>query len=180
LTGKTDGANESPATAASNAGRPADAFTDRIGYSLVVLTTKAPDGERSGCLVGFTTQCSIEPPRFAVCISKANHTAGVLSRCSALGLHLLGYDQADAASLFGEETGDLTDKFSRVTWHHGPEGVPVLDECAAWLVTTIAERIDVGDHVVLVTDPVAGGPGTHEGLLTNRNAPTLEPGHPVD
>ena len=41
------------------------------------VVTAASGGERSGCLVGFSTQTSIDPPRFLVCISRANHTFGV-------------------------------------------------------------------------------------------------------
>jgi len=161
-------------------GSAVDGFVDRLVYPLAVVTTVAPDGERSGCLAGFLTQCSIEPPRFLVCISKVNRTFDVVRRSTRLGLHLLGSEQAATAALFGEETGDRTDKFARTSWHPGPSGVPVLDECAAWMVSRIAERVGAGDHVAMVTDPIVGGTGRHPGVLTNRNAPHLEPGHPVD
>ena len=157
-----------------------DAFIDRLVYPLVVVTVEAPDGERSGCLAGFFTQCSIEPTRFVVCISKVNHTFDIVERSTRMGLHLLGEDQDATATLFGEETGDRTDKFARTAWHHGPWRVPILDGCAAWMVVDIAGRVDAGDHVALVTDPCAGGSGAHAGVLTNRNAPPLQPGHPVD
>ena len=160
--------------------RAADAFVDRTVYPLVVVTTVAADGERSGCLAGFLTQCSIDPVRFLVCISRANRTFEVVTRASVLALHLLGEDQDSEASLFGEETGDRTDKFARTRWHPGTLGVPVLDECAAWLVVGIVRRVDVGDHLGLVAYPIDGGPGTHGGVLSNRNAPPLEAGHPAD
>ena len=159
---------------------PESAFTDLTSYSLVVVTTVSADGERSGCLAGFLTQCSIEPPRFLVCLSKANHTLGVADRAQALGLHLLGTDQDASASLFGEQTGDRVDKLSQVDWHAGTLGVPLLDHCAAWLEVRILRRYDVGDHVAMLTSPVSGGAGTHAGVMTNRNAPPLEAGHPAD
>ena len=74
------------------------AFTDRTDYPLTVVTTIGPDGELSGCLAGFTTQCSIDPLRFLVCISRVNHTFDVVSRATMLALHLLGEDQVDTAS----------------------------------------------------------------------------------
>jgi len=157
----------------------ADAYTERVEYPLAVVTTTADDGTRSGCLVGFLTQCSIEPPRFLVCISKVNHTFEVLDRAEVVALHLLGADQDDTASLFGETTGDRVDKFDHVAWHQGPRGVPVLDDCAAWLALAVVDRIDVGDHVAVVTRPIGGGPGTGGGLLTSASAPPLAAGHPV-
>ena len=158
--------------------RAADAFTDRTEYPLLVVTTSA-DGETGGCLAGFVTQCSIDPPRFLVCVSEANHTSTVVERASVLALHLLGTDQVDLASHFGEESGDRIDKFASVDWHPGPLGVPVLDDCAAWMTVGIIQRIDAGDHVALLTYPIDGGSGDHDGLLTNRTAPPLQPGHPV-
>ena len=157
----------------------ARAFTDRTTYPLVVVTTVGEDGTLGGCLAGFLTQCSVEPTRFLVCISKANHTFDVMEHASVLCLHLLGADQVATASLFGGESGDRVDKFARTPWHRGILGVPVLDDCAAWLVVGILQRIDVGDHQALLTYPVVGGTGQRNGLLTNRNVPPLEAGHPV-
>ena len=54
----------------------ADAFMDRLNPEMCVVTA-ASGTERSGCLVGFSAQCSIEPARYAVWLSKANHTYGV-------------------------------------------------------------------------------------------------------
>ena len=48
------------------------AFHDLVAdldAAMVIVT--APG---SGCLVGFSTQVSIDPPRFLACISKTNHT----------------------------------------------------------------------------------------------------------
>ena len=156
------------------------AFTDRTEYPLLVVTTLSADGERSGCLAGFATQCSIEPLRFLVCISRANHTFGVVQRATVLALHLLGVEQTETAALFGTLTGDYVDKFALVGWHDGPGGVPVLDDCAAWLAGEILFRVDAGDHEAHVIHPLDGGDGSMPGLLTCHNAPPLTAGHPAD
>ena len=164
----------------SSAATAFDAFTDRTDYPLVVVTTIAADGERAGCLAGFVTQCSIEPPRLLVCISKANHTFGVAQRARLFAVHLLGEHQVELASRFGEQTGDRVDKFSQVGWHPGPEGVPLLDDCAAWLVLNLLDRFEVGDHQGLLASPQDGGTGSQSGLMTIRNAPPFDAGHPAD
>jgi flavin reductase (DIM6/NTAB) family NADH-FMN oxidoreductase RutF len=159
---------------------PFDAFADRTDYPLVVVTTIAADGERSGCLAGFVTQCSIDPPRLLVCISKVNHTFGVAQRARLFTVHLLGNHQSDLASLFGEQTGDHIDKFSHARWRPGPRGVPLLDDCAAWVVVELVDRFDLGDHQALLTAPQSGGTGTESGLMTVRTAPPFDAGHPAD
>ena len=88
-----------------------DSFFDLVDYPFYVVTVRAADANMSGCLAGFVTRCSIDPPNFLVCVSKRNHTFPVAERSSAMGLHLLGDDQVDLARLFGEETGDLVEKF---------------------------------------------------------------------
>lgn len=161
------------------AARPTDPFTDRTDYPLVVVTTVGPSGQYSGCLAGFMTQCSIDPPRFLVCISVVNHTFVVAEESACLAIHLLGDHQVDTASLFGERTGDATDKFSRCRWRVGATGAPILDQCAAWVEGTVGARFGVGDHVAFLLEPVDGGAGPCTGLLTFRSSPHLEAAHPA-
>lgn len=153
-------------------------FTSSVETSFYVVTTAASDGEVAGCLVGFATQCSILPPRFLVCLSKENHTYTVASRSSCLGIHLLGEQQIELASLFGEVTGDSVDKFRECRWHRGKTGAPILDDCASWVEGSILERFDVGDHEANLIGPVDGG-GRRVRVMTYQNAPTLRPGHPI-
>ncbi len=156
-----------------------DAFFDRVDYPLYVITARAPDGEMSGCVAGFVTQCSIEPPNFVVCVSKENHTYGVAERASAMGLHLLGRDQVALVHLFAEETGDRVDKFASAAWRLGEGGAPLLEDVAARLEGRILGHIAVGDHDAFVRRAERAAAGNRPGLLTYRTTPPLEPGHPV-
>jgi flavin reductase (DIM6/NTAB) family NADH-FMN oxidoreductase RutF len=156
-----------------------DAFTQLIDDPLMVVTVAAIDGEISGCLAGFVTQCSIRPPRFLVCISKANHTFFVAERSIAIALHLLGADQASMATLFGASTGDTVDKFRHCDWHTGISGAPRLDHCASWLEGVVMGRHSVGDHEALLMRPTSGGRGGRVGLFTSKIAPKIDAGHPA-
>ncbi|AKN73994.1 flavin oxidoreductase [Streptomyces sp. PBH53] len=162
-------------------GRTADlsAFFDRLDPDMCVVTAVA-SGERAGCLVGFASQCSIQPPRFAVWLSKANRTYRVARAAQHLAVHLLTRDQRDLAELFGGETGDETDKFAGLAWREGHGGAVVLADAAAWFVGTILHRTDGGDHVGFVLDPVQWGEGREGPLLRLSDAATIAAGHPVD
>ena len=150
----------------------------RLDYPMFVLTARSAsgDGERSGCLIGFASQCSIDPPRFAVWVSEKNHTFSVAKASSHLGVHALSAEQRDLAELFGGETGDEVDKFARCSWHDGPEGVPVLDEVAGWFVGRVLERLDTGDHLGFLLEPVAAEV-TDVPNLTFQDVKDLDPGH---
>jgi flavin reductase (DIM6/NTAB) family NADH-FMN oxidoreductase RutF len=122
---------------------------------MYVVTTAAGD-ERSGCLVGFATQASIGPARFLVAISNKNHTFRVATSATRLAVHLLSTEHREVAELFGEQTGDDIDKFSRCDWRPGPDGVPVLSAAAAWFSGQIIDRHNLGDHVGYLIAPDAG------------------------
>lgn len=157
-----------------------DPFTDALNYPMYVVTAEA-DGERAGCLVGFGSQCSIEPVRFMMWLSKANRTYRVAVHAERLAVHLLAQDQEHLARLFGGETGDRTDKFARTGWHPGPGGAPVLDEAPAWFVGRVESRIDGGDHVGFLLAPEAVRSAADKGLrpFSLADSHGITPGHPA-
>ncbi|WP_053849937.1 flavin reductase family protein [Streptomyces sp. NRRL B-24085] len=159
-----------------------DVFIDRLDPDMCVVTAAA-DGDRAGCLVGFASQCSLEPVRYAVWLSKANRTYRVARTADRLAVHLLTREQRGLAELFGGETGDRTDKFARVRWREEAGGAVVLEEAAAWFVGTVVQRVEGGDHVGFVLEPQAwGARGDTEGaeLLRLSDAVSISPGHPAD
>ena len=155
------------------------AFFDLIDYPYFIVTVRSPEAEMSGCLAGFVTQCSIDPPNFLVCISKVNHTFGVAEHSPGMGLHLLGGQQVDLARLFGEETGDVVDKFASVDWRLGVTGAPLLVDAAVSMEGQVLGHFSVGDHEAFVMRGVRAVAGGHAGLLTLRSAPPFNPGHPA-
>ena len=153
-----------------------DRLTGRLDYPMLIVTAEA-DGRRAGCLVGFATQCSIDPPRFLLCLSRRNHTFRVASRAGALVAHVLGPNDLALAALFGEQTGDAVDKFARCRWQPGPGG-PVLAACQQWFAGRVLDRFDVGDHVAFLVEPFAATAEPLRGQLGFQDVRGLRPGHP--
>jgi flavin reductase (DIM6/NTAB) family NADH-FMN oxidoreductase RutF len=153
-----------------------DDLVSELDYPMFIVTTAA-GGERSGCLVGFATQASIDPSRFLVCLSVKNHTYRVARAATHLAVHFVPADREDLAELFGGETGDEVDKFARTEWHEGPGGVPLVDGCANRFAGLILERLDFGDHVGHLLEPVAVEYGTQGAEFTFHRARQIHPGH---
>lgn len=153
-----------------------DAFVEPLDYPMFVVTT-TDHTELSGCLVGFTTQTSIDPPRFLVCLSEKNHTFRVALGADLLAVHELAEDQHDLAELFGGQTGDEIDKFARCRWRPGPGGVPLLDACPSHVVGRILEHRPLGDHVGFLLEPLEVAPEGDAELLTLDDVEDLDPGH---
>ena len=161
-------------------GKALEEFSEKVDGPLLIVTTVAGD-HRSGCVVGYWTKCSVTPPRFLVCISKKNHTFKVAMQADTLALHLVPSSEVDIVRLFGSETGDEIDKFSRCRWRTGPGGVPILEACPSHAVCNILDRTDVGDHVALITSPIEVNDGPEDDIFTHNMAleRSVKPGHPA-
>jgi flavin reductase (DIM6/NTAB) family NADH-FMN oxidoreductase RutF len=154
-------------------------FSDLVGdldYPMMIVTAAA-GVEKAGCLVGFATQCSIDPPLFAVWLSRNNHTFRVAQKADVLAVHFPSSEDLGLAALFGGETGDEVDKFARCRWREGPGHAPVLEDCARWFTGRILERIPTEDHVGFLLRPVEAATGPWAGQLRFQSARHISPGH---
>jgi flavin reductase (DIM6/NTAB) family NADH-FMN oxidoreductase RutF len=157
-------------------------------FARIVATLDAPmtivtatDGSQlAGCLIGFETQCSMEPRRWLVCVSKVNATYAIARAASVLVVHLLRADQHALARLFGAETGFHADKFAHCAWRSGPGGTPILAGCD-WIAGRVIERVDAGDHVAHLLDVIDAGQEHPAGSpdLGFQAARDIPPGNPA-
>lgn len=156
-----------------------DAIMSSLDTSMMIATT-ATANERAGCLVGFHCQCSIEPVRYAVWLSKANHTCRVAVHADHLALHYLRPRDEPLAELFGELSGDDVDKFSRCPSTDGPHGVPILDGVGDVVLFRRTAFLDEGsDHIAFTLAPeqVLVGPSGDTSRLRLSDVAHVTPGH---
>jgi flavin reductase (DIM6/NTAB) family NADH-FMN oxidoreductase RutF len=159
---------------------PFDTIMASLDTPMVVVTTAMGD-ERAGCLVGFHAQSSIDPHRYSLWLSKANHTYRVMLRSGFLAVHYLHDGDDDLARLFGTTSGDDVDKFTRCATEEGPHGVPVLTACPDRLVVRRVALLDEGgDHVCVVTEPVEAFSGGRFTPMRLSAVDHLEPGHAAE
>lgn len=146
----------------------------------MVVVTCCVDGERSGCLVGFHSQASIDPERYAVWISRANHTFRLATSAEVLAVHFLRAGDHEVAAHFGGLTGDEVDKFAGVPVVEGPGGVPLLRAVPDRLLLRrdVLHDDGVGDHVAVIGTivEVVGGVGSP---LRLSDVEDVDPGHPA-
>jgi flavin reductase (DIM6/NTAB) family NADH-FMN oxidoreductase RutF len=160
-----------------------DAF-DSLMMSLdgpMVVVTTAVAGEQAGCLVGFHAQSAIDPQRYCLWLSKANHTYRLALRSTHLAVHFLTRDDLDLAEHFGTLTGDEVDKFDGVAFHAGVDDVPLLDRCPHRMILRRVALLDEGgDHVCLTAQCLdAETTGRFEPLRLSQVS-DLVPGHESD
>jgi len=156
-----------------------DRLVAAMDGAMVVVTVAVGD-ERDGCLVGFHSQASIDPLRYAVWLSKANRTTTLARHAHHLAVHVLGADQHELAELFGGVTGDEIDKLARGSWEPGPDGVPLLTDCPNRFVGRVVDSGEgMGDHDLWILDPTDAQAVDRPPPLRLRAVTDIEPGHPV-
>ena len=159
---------------------------DRVVAGLdpaMVVVTATVGSESDGCLVGFHSQCSIDPPRYAIWMSVANRTTALVVRAGVVAVHALSADQHDLAELFGgtsADDADGVDKLASVRWSPGPDEVPVLGDAAACFVGRVTATHEVGgDHLCVVLEPLSVPASAPFEPLRMAQVEDVEPGHPA-
>jgi flavin reductase (DIM6/NTAB) family NADH-FMN oxidoreductase RutF len=146
---------------------------------VLIVTARGHDGRIAGCLVGFASQCSIEPAQFAVWLSVRNHTYSVARTAERLAVHVLTADDRELAELFGSTTGHDRDKFAACAWSFGPHDVPILAVSGGWFTGKVEQHTASGDHALFVVTPDAVG-GRLEGRpLSFQDVKHIEAGNPA-
>ena len=144
----------------------------------MAVVTTASDREQAGCLIGFHAQSSIEPERYVVWLSKANHTYRVGLRAAHFAVHFLTAEDLALAERFGTLTGEDTDKFAGMDVDPDQNGVPRLSVCQNWMsLDRLAILDDGGDHVCLTTRICSAHTDGDFAPLRLASAAHLDPGH---
>jgi flavin reductase (DIM6/NTAB) family NADH-FMN oxidoreductase RutF len=106
---------------AIGADEPFDEVVAAVNGAMVVVTA-AVGVERAGCLVGFHSQTSIDPRRYTVWLSKANHTYRVSLLATHLAVHFLTDADRDLGEMFGALSGATSTSSPAATGSPGPKG----------------------------------------------------------
>lgn len=147
--------------------------------SMVIVTARAGD-ELDACLVGFHSQCSIDPLRYAVWLSAANRTTDIARNASALRVHWIAAHRRDLAELAGGQSLDRhPDKMAQLRWRDAGDGTVLLDGANGSIAGPIVHRHDDGDHVCFVIEPFDATPAT-DPVLRYTDVRHIAPGHDAD
>jgi len=114
---------------------------------VTVVTTREKDGTPRGFTANSFTSVSLDPPLLSVCIGKAADSIDVFSSTSGFAINILSEDQREISGLFASKRSD---KFNITPWQNGPAGHPILERVCAWFDCTLHQRVDAGDHVILI------------------------------
>ena len=127
----------------------------KISYGLYVVCSGSEENG-NGYISNTVFQVTSDPPRFATCCNKENHTAGLIRKSGAFSVSVLQIDAGTGTiGTFGYKSGKDTDKLKGMNVRYGETGVPiVLDDAIAFLEFRMVETIDVGTHLMFIGELV--------------------------
>jgi flavin reductase (DIM6/NTAB) family NADH-FMN oxidoreductase RutF len=114
---------------------------------VTVVTTLDAGGAPCGMTANSFASVSLDPPLVLVCIGKGSSNIAAFQATDRFAVNILGDDQADVAMVFAARG---VDRFATVDWCAAGTGAPVLADCVAWFDCRLHQRVEAGDHVILI------------------------------
>lgn len=104
-----------------------------------------------GCPIAMTansfTSVSLDPPLVSWSVKRSSQSYPKFAVASGFVVNILAEDQVDISRNFGRSAGD---KFAGIAWRPGLEGMPLLEGVAALFECEVVDRLDGGDHLIII------------------------------
>jgi len=143
-----------------------DAFGTFMTGVTVVTSTDNHDKP-----LGFTansfSSVSLAPPLLLVCVAKSTGSYAHLCQAHHFAVNILAEDQKTISNTFASPCAD---RFAGIAWQTSACGSPLLEGSAAWFDCMTHQRIDAGDHMILLGEIKSLGNSGKPGLGYSRGA----------
>lgn len=114
----------------------------------VVVVTAMVDGAPVGMVLGTFSSVSLDPPLVSFMPTRTSNTWAVLDRATEYVINVLAHDQQEVCLAMARRDPD---KFDKVAWSPSPvNGAPVLEGAVSVVVCTPDQKIDAGDHLIVL------------------------------
>lgn len=114
---------------------------------VTVVTARTASGEPVGFTANSFTSVSLDPPLLLVCPGHHLTRFPVFESAPRFGVSILAEGQEEISNLFAGRRGD---RFALCDWDAGAQGVPLIAGRSAGFECSVHERIEAGDHLILV------------------------------
>ena len=119
-----------------------------------VITAQGDEGP-AGATANALSSLSLEPPLALVCFDLSSRTLAAVRESERFCINMLSSGQEDVSRLFATKKSQ-EEKFAEIG-HHLVQGVPVIDDCLAYLVCGLDSELRRGDHVIAIGQVLESG-----------------------
>jgi flavin reductase (DIM6/NTAB) family NADH-FMN oxidoreductase RutF len=141
---------------------------------VTVITTRDEDGTPRGMTANSFTSVSLDPPLLLVCVGKSASSFQAFNSAGSFAVNFLHEGQVEVAAIFASKSQD---KFRAATHDRIHTGAPILTDSLTWFDCSVHNRVDAGDHVILIGQVRAFGtsPSAPLGFCRGRYASVKDP-----
>ena len=126
-------------------------FRHAIGHfatGVAIVTSVGIYGEPVGTTANAVSSLSLDPPLILVCLRRSSQTLEAVLAHGAFAVNVLGARQQHLSANFARR--GLAAAWDGVRHRQGQTGSPRLADVIASLECTVEQRLDGGDHVIIV------------------------------
>lgn len=117
----------------------------RFATGVTVVTTNTERGP-IGITANSFTSVSLDPPLLLWCPAKSSRRHDAFVGAGRFALHVMSTTQDQITWAFA----NTAEAFDHCDWEMSDDGVPLISGCPARFECTIRDRIDAGDHTVII------------------------------
>ncbi|HEV3439075.1 MAG TPA: flavin reductase family protein [Gemmata sp.] len=136
----------------------------RIPSGLFILTARH-GGHETGMLASWVQQCSFDPPQLTAALRKGRDVLAWLAEGAAFTVNVIPEGGKALVAHFGKGFELDQPAFEGLEVRRDDGTPPVLLTAHAYIVCRVTKQLEIGDHVLVVGQVIAGG--------------VLHPGHPT-
>lgn len=118
-----------------------------FGTGVTIVTTLSAAGRPVGMTANSFNSVSLDPPIVLWSLLKTSPSLQAFDDCGRFVIHVLTLDQLDLSKRFASP---LPDKFEGVRFQAGLAGLPLIDDCASVFQCRTVQRLEVGDHILML------------------------------
>ena len=137
-----------------------DAFGSFMS-GVTVVTARLDDGTPVGFTANSFSSVSLDPPLLLVCPGKFLSSYKTFAQCDYFAVNILSEGQEDVSNRFASFKGD---RFAQTPYRDDLNGVPLIDQTTAWFSCKTHQKVEAGDHCVLIGRVVAFEQTSRPGL----------------
>ena len=114
---------------------------------VTVVTAKTSDGIHVGFTANSFTSVSLDPPLLLVCPGNHLSSYDVFRNTKHFAINILAETQENVSNLFASSKDD---RFAQIKWSEDRFGSPIIEGAAASFSCSSHQRVDAGDHIILI------------------------------
>ncbi len=138
--------------------------------SCVFVISVDENGKPNGMIAGWNMKCSIEPPLFAVSLSKKGHTHRLIQQSKEFVIAIPNKELEEALLLFGSTQGNEINKFdeSKIeTTKAKFVKSPLIKNATINFECKLFNEVDSGDHIIVIGKILAAHINEDKKILLN-------------